>query len=45
MAKTKAHNWVLWKELSRRVCACCGLLELRNAASRAAAAGPCRWTE
>ena len=40
MAK-RAHHWVLHTGVSRRLCATCGLLELRNDVSRRAAAKPC----
>ena len=46
MAKPpKMHTWVLWSIVARRVCQCCGLVELRNERSRIAAAQPCRWWE
>lgn len=40
--KTRAHHWIVWATVSRRLCCTCGLVELHNDASIAAAKAPCR---
>jgi len=39
---SRSHQWVLWAAVSRKLCATCGLLWLRNVASNAAAGKPCK---